>query len=132
MKYNYIQFNNNVIGGLLMSNYKYNDLTKDGYTKIKLTKEEHIKIFKRYSKHSKYEHYEGKFSIVCRSFDKWYVKVLNIAAYPWLLLIHGLGSFKELNSDMYSLLYQKKIGSFVEDIRYKQDLMDYKSHLTIK
>jgi len=116
-----------------MSNYKYNDLTKDGYTKIKLTKEEHIKIFKRYHKQPKYEYFESKFSIVCRSFDKWYVKVLNIIAYPWLLLIHGLGSFKELNKDMYSLLHQKKTGSFVSDTRYKCDLVkndiEFKSHL---
>jgi len=116
--------------------YKYTDLTKEGYIKIKLTKEEHIKVFRRYSKNSKYEYYESKFTIVIRSFDQWYVKAINVILYPWLLLVNGLGSFKELNSDMHSLLHQKETGSFVSDMRWKQDLVkagiEFKSRITIK
>ena len=119
-----------------MSSYKYNDLIKDGYTQIKLSKEEHIKVFRRYSRNSKYEYYESRFTILVRSFDKWPVKVINVILYPWLLLIHGLGSFKEINNDMYNLFHQKETGSFVEDMRFKQDLekygIEFKSHLTIK
>jgi len=102
--------------------YIYKDLTKEGYKKISITKEQHIKIFNRYNIHSKYKYYENDNCIVCQSFDKWYIKAINIIIYPAMLLFNGLGKFNELNKDMYRLLFQKKTGHFVSNIKWKKNI----------
>ena len=102
--------------------YMYKYPIKQGYTRVKLTKQQHIKIFGRYSRNARYEYYENNDSYVLQMFEVWYTKVANIIAYPFILLFNGIGQFNELNKEIYQMLFQKKTGCFVSDMRYKKDI----------
>ena len=118
-----------------MSDYKYIDLTKNGYIRINLTKAEHLKIFPKleYSIISKYEYYESENCIICRVFVTDFIKIISIILYPLLLLINGLRKFEELNKDISDLFHEKENGRFFSERVFKANLIkngiEYKSRL---
>lgn len=105
-----------------MSDYVYRDLLKEGYTKIKLTPKKQRDIFRSYNKIVKYEVYENEYTFVRERYIPLLLKIAYVLIYPILLLIHGLGSIKELNKEMYSLFNEKKTGHFLQARSYKSDL----------
>lgn len=108
--------------------YMYKNPIKQGYTRVKLTKQQHIEIFGRYSGNARYEYYENNDSYVLQIFEVWYTKLANIIAYPLILLFNGIGQFNELNKEVYQMLFQKKTGHFVSDIRWKKNINKIKEN----
>jgi len=105
--------------------YKYNNPIEQGYIKIKLSKEEHKNIFGRSRGHgTKYEYYENENFFMLHRFIRTWVKVANILMYPVLLLIHGVGNIKELNSDIGNLFNEKQGGHFYSDWKRKDRLLE--------
>jgi len=113
-----------------MSSYKYQDLLKEGYIKIKLTPEEHKEIFRNYNRQSRCEVYENENSFVRDSYEPLWIIVMNILLYPILLLLHGLSNVKEINNDIRSLFNQKENGQFIRDYIFKSDLIKYGKKFT--
>lgn len=99
--------------------YKYINPTEKGFTRIKMSKKDIKKIFKRYSWKCSYEIYENEYLYLRHEFVKWYLKIIIIALYPISVLIYGLSNIKEINNDMYEMIFQKKTGDFISDSVYK-------------
>lgn len=102
-----------------MSKYVYTSPVENGYVRIKLTRKEHEKIFKRKpSRITKREYYKRNNEILVHYFDPLWIVVLNIILYPFLLLMCGLSNIKELNRDIGRSFNQKQGGHFYSDHKY--------------
>lgn len=106
-----------------MENYKYqyvDPLTK-GFTKIKVSKENHNKIFK-YKKRTilkdiktKVEYYESDKEILIQFLPTVFTKVLLLLIAPFIILFYGIGN-PDVYSDIKRIIFPKKYGSFTSDI----------------
>lgn len=105
-----------------MSNYKYKNLINEGYMKIKLSPSEHKRIFKNYNRKYKYEVYENNNSYIRQRFYPLWIVILNTILYPISILVYGISNIKEINSEIYELIHQKKTGKFYKEIVYKSTL----------
>lgn len=105
-----------------MSNYVYKSPIDEGYKKIKLTPDEHKRIFKNYNRKYKYEVYENNNSYIRQRFYPLWIVILNTILYPISILVYGVSNIKEINSEICGLIHQKRTGKFYKEIVYKSTL----------
>lgn len=101
--------------------YKYITPESQGLTKIKVTKENHNKVF-TYRKRTffksliwKYEYFADDKKIRVENVPTFLAKVLVILLFPLHLIIYGTSNYKDVISDTKKLLNARKYGSFASD-----------------
>lgn len=104
--------------------YQYRNPLDDGFTKV--PKSKHKEIVHRYKPKIKYEVYENETCYLIHQFEPLWVVMVNVLLLPILVIIHGVVNIKEISVDLYRLIFQKKTGRFISEIRYK-DKMKQKS-----
>jgi hypothetical protein len=102
-----------------MKNYEYNSPLNRGYEEIHLTLANHTKLFEkrplswktefRYYVNHEYktfelENYPSKIAIV-----------ITVLLYPILLIVNGIGNYKEVHRDIYGICNAQKTGTFNMD-----------------
>ena len=104
--------------------YRYKNPLDDGYIKVSKTK--YREIIPNYKSKPKYEVYENETCYLIHQFEPLWVVIVNILLLPILIIAYGVLNVKETFIDLYKLIFQKKTGSFISEIRHK-DKMKQKS-----
>lgn len=104
--------------------YKYKNPLNNGYTKVPKTK--YKEIIPNYKSNPQYEVYENETCYLIYQFEPLWIVMANILLLPILIVAYGILNVKEIFIDLYKLIFQKKTGSFISEIRYK-DKMKQKS-----
>lgn len=106
-----------------MSEYKYINPIGQGYTKFKLTKKQHNKIFKnrKIKWNSKIEYYYNDNQIIIHRFTNRKAILLTTILLPVFVLLHGITNIKEIWKELLELYNQKETGSFVSDHIWKKE-----------
>ena len=103
------------------SNYIYKNPLDEGYKQFYLTKKQNNKIFKnrQIKLCNKYEYYYNDNCILVHKFCNWKGIIANTILLPIVILVEGIGDFKEIMIEYKELYNQKKCGSFIQDNIYK-------------
>lgn len=102
--------------------YTYKSPLEQGYIKIKLSKEEHERIFESRDIAFKYAYYESKYDFMYETYIKWWLKIIIVILYPIRLLIDGIKEFHEINKDISNLFHEKERGHFYSEHQFKDIL----------
>lgn len=98
--------------------YKYKNPLSNGFLKVPTTK--HKEIISHYKYIVKYEVYENETCYLIHQFEPLWVVMVNILLLPILIVAHGFLNIKETFRELYKLIFQKKTGSFISEIKYKK------------
>lgn len=113
--------------------YRYKCPTKRGYTKIKISKHQHNKIFKRkLTWRQSYDYYWGPNSIIMHRRTSFLAKLSFIMLLPVALIWYGFSGFAEIMSEIHFVFDEKSSGKFLEDIiwNYQNSPNKYYEKLT--
>lgn len=102
--------------------YIYKNPLEQGYIKIKLSKEEHERIFGSRDIAFRYEYYESKYDFMYEGYIKLWLKIIIVILYPIRLLIDGLQEFREINKDISNLFHERERGRFYSEHEFKDIL----------
>lgn len=102
--------------------YKYVNQQSQGLTKIKVTQENHNKVF-TYRKRTffksifwKYEYFADDKKIRVENIPTVLTKILVIMLFPLHLILYGISNYKDVLIDTKKLLNARKYGAFTSDI----------------
>lgn len=98
-----------------MGSYKYLDPIEKGYTKFKLSKNQHNEIFKhrQIRWNDKYDYYYNDSKIIIHRFTNRKAVLFCTLFFPIAIILEGVINFKEAWNDLKELYNQKKSGLFV-------------------
>lgn len=110
--------------------YEYKKPEDNGYTKINIPKSLHNSVF-TYRKRTllkslfvRWEYYKNDWNIRAQVLPTILTKVLTVLFVPLILIMQGVGNYKDVFRDVYRTCNPKKTGSFsVDDIqgdKYKE------------
>lgn len=109
--------------------YQYIDPLTKGFTRIKVTKDNHNKVFK-YSQRTFWkdlvktvEYYENKECIKVQTVISIFGKLLLLTLSPILILYYGIGN-KEIYTEIKRTLSDKKYGAFTSDCIFDKEIIN--------
>ncbi|ULG01305.1 hypothetical protein phiA005_0050 [Aeromonas phage phiA005] len=96
--------------------YEFKYTPENGYYMARMSRDEHNKLFERRQvniwQSYTYAVNEDKGHIVMMRHASPLAIVLSILAYPFIMLIHGIANYKEINDEYRGALNWKRRGSF--------------------
>lgn len=97
--------------------YKYESPLDKGYKRFYLTTKEHNNFFpnRRKTWVNKFEYYISGSNIELHKFLSFRAICFNLIIFPLVVIIEGLGNFKEICRDYRKMLDEKKYGYFSSD-----------------